>query len=214
MTPRWLRTFFRCAAKTLTHGIHSFCYVAQHNYQMTCLTDIKYERHRSAHSFGRHSNWLLHSAPCCLSMSLTYTAVCAPALSSRPHAQFIKTSAGTNQIPAVWWLSYPAVTHNKIAGQRLAASSQRSKCQACDGKSKEMSESVLLRFQGWYLHGHCSVFLLNSSSSCQVDTIAGKYNTGTWFHPLEIGLLYQTRSCNNTRRYCTNSKNSVLYHKY
>lgn len=31
--------------------------------------------------FGLHSNCLHHSAPCCVSMSLTYTAALAPALS-------------------------------------------------------------------------------------------------------------------------------------
>lgn len=92
---------------------------------------------------GLHSNCLNLSEPCCVSMSLTYTAARAPALSSRPRTQFIKTSAGTNLIPSAWWLSYPAVTHSEIAGQRLAGAS---KCQT-DRKAKEMSESVLLHSQ-------------------------------------------------------------------
>lgn len=135
-----------------------------------------------------------------------------------PMRRFIKTSAGANLIPAVWWLSYPAVTHNKIAGQRLAASSHRSKCQGCDKKAKEMSESVSLHFQSRYLNGHCSTALPNSSSSCQADSIAGRYNKRWWWRwmilPSWYTLLCQTRPQNNKSRNCTNSKHSVLYHKY
>lgn len=129
-----------------------------------------------------YSNWLLHRAPCCLSMSLTYMT----ALSSRSRTQFIKTSAGTNLILSVWRFSYPAVTRNKTAGQRLAAGSRRSKCQDCDRKAKEMSEFVLLHFQSWYLHRRCSTALFHSSSSCRADRKAGRYDKGTWFHPLKI----------------------------
>lgn len=53
---------------------------------------------------------------------------------------------GTNQIPPVWRLSYPAVSHNEISGQRLAGGSQSSECQAVAGKWRKMSASVLVHF--------------------------------------------------------------------
>lgn len=42
-----------------------------------------------------------------------------------------------------------------------------------------MSHSALRHFPSCYLHGHCSAALLNSSSSCQADRMAGRYDKGT-----------------------------------
>lgn len=136
---RCVQPLIGCVVETLqTRNL--FCFLDQHILQTTDLKDAQISAQLKctlAH-FGLHSNCLhLSLQPCCVSMSLTYTPARAPALSSRPRAQFIKTSAGTNLIPPVWWLSYPAVTHNKIAGQRLAGGSQRSKCQAVTGKPRK-----------------------------------------------------------------------------
>lgn len=99
------------------------CCLGKHIYKMPDMKDFQISSQQNctlAH-LGLHSNCLHHSAAHWVSMSLTYTPTRAPALSSGPWAHFIKGSVGTNLMPSVWRLSYPAVTHNKIAGQRLAA---------------------------------------------------------------------------------------------
>lgn len=80
---------------------------------------------------GRHSNCLHLSAPCCVSMKLTYTPAWAPTLSSRPRAHVIKTSVGTNLIPSVCCLSYPDVRKHT-----MTPNSQRSECQTA-GKPRK-----------------------------------------------------------------------------
>ncbi len=144
--PHWL-----CSRKPpdiICSHLDHFCYLDQHIHQ-TYLKDIQISAQQKctfAH-FGLHGNCLHHTAPRCVSMSLTYTAARAPALSSRPRAQFIKTSVGTNLIPPVWRLSHPAVTHNRTAGQRLAGGSQRSKCQTATGKPRKCQNLFLLQLE-------------------------------------------------------------------
>ncbi len=82
-----------------------------------------------------------------------------------PRTVHQKPSVGANLIPSVWRLSYPAVTHNKIAGLRLAGGSQRSKCQPVTGKPMKRLNLFWCMLQSCYLEGHCSTALLLGSYS-------------------------------------------------